>query len=51
MHRYATIPGEMKVLSTWNDLSPKENDFSSITRFKLSLTPKQLLRHCKVYFK
>jgi len=30
------------VLSTWNDLSPSETDFSSLTRFKLSLTPKQL---------
>jgi len=37
------------VLSTWNDLSPNETDFSSQTRFKLSLTPRQLLRHCKVY--
>ena len=39
-----------RVLSTWNNLSPNETDFSSLTRFELSLTPKQLLRHCKVLF-
>jgi len=33
-----------------SNLSPNETDFSSLTSLKFSLTPKQLLRHCKVYF-
>ena len=38
-----------RVLPAWNQLLPNEPDFSSFS-LKSSLTPKRLLRYCKVCF-
>jgi hypothetical protein len=39
-----------RVIKIWNSLPLDSTDFSSLHRFKNSLTSNVLVRHCKVYF-